>query len=930
MKKRDFTWMYRVLLVIAFIGIAAGILMIRSQFKKIRDGEAVNELESSFDLYGEYPCDKKVLVISSYSTTYSVVPEEEDGIYNTLKDAGIGYEVEYMNCKELGTMDSHRETFYNSIKEHLDYHKQTNQEFSAIMAGDDDALHFCMDYRSELFPDIPIIFYGVNDIAYAESCAAEENVTGSIEKTYLKETVEMALELKPKSNKLIMIHDATNTGMGDWKNMQSLAQDYPDYEISDINTSKMTEDEFVNLISHMDENAIVIAGSCVGDKSGNYMSLDERATIIGEHANVPVFSIYMHGIGEGYTAGDAMYMRGCGQHAAEIVINVLNNGVNIDDIPLYEEGMHQVAYDRVMMDKFKLHFKFLPDNARIVNKEPVKTQYSYMLLPVVLIISSMALIMILFFIEQRRTLKHLAREKAAEAAKEEKDRFLLNISHDIRTPMNAIVGYTEMAKKYVDDREKVIDCMNKVATSGEYMLNMLNDVLEIARFDSGKMEISIVPFDIRDVKKELYIMLEEMASKKNLEFTIEDGDIEHDYVYGDKLHLNQIVMNLLTNAIKYTKPGGKVTGIIEEIKLDSSEYGKYKITIQDNGMGMSKEFQRHIFDMFAREKNTTASGIQGTGLGMSIVKRLVDAMNGEIDIESEVGHGTTITVIIPLRLADSVYEDGIASSDAIDLSGMNVLLVEDNELNREIANEFLKEYGFNVETANDGAEAVDMVLKHKGGSYDFVLMDIQMPYMNGYVATSAIRGLTDKTKANVPIIAMTANAFDEDKQRAMLSGMNAHLAKPLNMDLLIEVVNNVLQNVKYRVDCVAFNKFKEKYTSLGCQCGYFIYSANDDGRIMYADEQVVDIYNCDDREQFKKLTRGVFDGMIYEDDLYEVSQIISKFTEDECGSNQMTYRIHNKDGRIKIVNEIRSKVYMDSEMVYYCYIADVTNRKGLE
>ena len=930
MKKRDYTWVYRILLIIGFLGIVVGILMVHSQFKKLRDEESTGDSGSSFGIYEEYPFDKKVLVISSYSTTYSIVPDEEDGIYNTLKEAGIGYEVEYMNSKELGNLDSHRETFYNSLKEHLDYHKQIGQEFSAIMAGDDDALHFCMDYKSELFPDLPIVFYGVNDIDYAVECAKEKNVTGSIEKTYLKETVEMAIELMPKADKLIMIHDATNSGMGDWKNMQNLAQDYPDYEISDINTSELTKEEFIDIISHMDENAIVIGGACIMDKAGEFMSQDEITSIIDEYANVPVFTIYIYGIGDGYTAGDAMHMRGCGQRAAEMIVDVLNNGVDIDEIPLDEEGVHQVSYDQEMMDKYNLHFKYLPKNARVVNQTSPSTQYSYMIMPVIIIVGSMILIMALFYIEQRRTMKHLAREKAAEAAREEKDRFLLNISHDIRTPMNAIVGYTEMAKKNVDDREKVIDCMNKVATSGEYMLNMLNDVLEIARFDSGKMEISIVPFDIRDVKKELYIMLEEMASKKNLEFTIEDGDIEHDYVYGDKLHLNQIVMNLLTNAIKYTKPGGKVTGIIEEIKLDSSEYGKYKITIQDNGMGMSKEFQRHIFDMFAREKNTTASGIQGTGLGMSIVKRLVDAMNGEIDIDSEVGHGTTITVIIPLRLADSVYEDGLASNDAIDLSGMNVLLVEDNELNREIANEFLKEYGFNVETANDGAEAVDMVLKHKGGSYDFVLMDIQMPYMNGYVATSAIRGLTDQTKANVPIIAMTANAFDEDKQRAMLSGMNAHLAKPLNMDLLIEVVNNVLQNVKYRVDCVAFNKFREKYTSLGCQCGYFIYSANDDGRIMYADEQVLDIYNCDDREQFMKLTRGIFDGMIYEDDLYEVSQIISKLNEDECGSNQMTYRIHNKDGRIKIVNEIRSKVYMDSEMVYYCYIADVTKRKGLE
>ncbi|MBR1571405.1 MAG: response regulator [Lachnospiraceae bacterium] len=928
--KKDIGWLYRGLFVLALIGVGIGIFMIHTQFQKLRRGDIEETEETSFNQYAEYPSDKRVLVICSYSTTYVIVPEEEDGIYDVLKNSAISYEVEYMNNKELGEVDTHEDTFYNSLKEHLEYHKNNGQEFSAILAADDDALHFCMDHRDELFPDLPIVFYGVNDIEYAEECVASHGVAGCIERTYLKENIELARKLLPNAKKIVMIHDSSKSGMGDWKQMQQVQADYPDMVISDINTGEVSEAEFIKEISSLENDTIAITGVCSGDNEGHFLTLDERANMIGEYASVPVFSLYMHGIGTGYTAGDAMYMRTCGQKAAEMVVEILNNGVSADDIELNKEGFHQVAYDKMMMDKFDLSTKLMPEDAKALNYTSVRQRYGALMLPMMIIIMSLILMMILFYLEYLRTLRYISREKAAEAAKEEKDRFLLNISHDIRTPMNAIVGYTEMAKKYVDDREKVIDCMDKVATSGEYMLNMLNDVLEIARFDSGKMEISSIPFDIRDVRNELFIMLEEMASKKSLDFTITNENIEHEYVYGDKLHLNQIVMNLLTNAIKYTKPGGKVAGVIEEIDSDSSEYGKYRITIQDNGMGMSKEFQRHIFDMFSREKNTTASGIQGTGLGMSIVKRLVDAMNGEIEIESEVGYGTTITVEMPLRLADSVYEDGVASNDAIDLSGMNVLLVEDNELNREIANEFLKEYGFNVETANDGAEAVDMVLKHKGGAYDFVLMDIQMPYMDGYVATMAIRGLTDKTKANVPIIAMTANAFEEDKQRAMLSGMNAHLAKPLNMDLLLEVVNNVLQNVEYKVDSVAFNKFKEKYTSLGCQCGYFIYSADEMGRIMYADDQVVDIYGCDDREQFKKLTRGVFDGMVYEDDLYDVSQTIIKRYENGCGSNKMTYAIRNKDGRIKIVNEIRSKVFIDSEMVYYCYIADVTNRKGLE
>ncbi|MBP5197440.1 MAG: response regulator [Lachnospiraceae bacterium] len=386
----------------------------------------------------------------------------------------------------------------------------------------------------------------------------------------------------------------------------------------------------------------------------------------------------------------------------------------------------------------------------------------------------------------------------AQAANEAKTSFLFNMSHDIRTPMNAILGFTSMARKYVDDKERVSDCLEKIEVSGNHLLKLINDVLDMSRIESGKVIIDESACNVKDIAKRVMTIAKGAATENNIALSLEMGKISHTNVYADILHVEQVILNVLSNGVKYTKPGGKVTLYLYENHTPRDGYGAYKFIIEDNGIGMSKEFANHIYEAFSRERNSTVSGIQGTGLGMSITKNLVEMMGGTVDIESELGYGTKVTISFEFRLNSGRKNSGKnkisdKNLDGISLFGRRVLLVEDNELNREIASDLLKDQGLIVEEADDGALATEMVYKSEPGYYDFILMDIQMPYMDGYKATEIIRSLENKELANIPIIAMTANAFDTDKEKSKEVGMNAHLSKPININNLIKTLKECLE-----------------------------------------------------------------------------------------------------------------------------------------
>ena len=383
--------------------------------------------------------------------------------------------------------------------------------------------------------------------------------------------------------------------------------------------------------------------------------------------------------------------------------------------------------------------------------------------------------------EHERLLQEVKLAKSETENKAKTD-FLFNMSHDIRTPMNAIIGFTELLRKNIDDKTKVLDYLDKIESSNKFLLSLINNVLDMARIESGKETLDETTVDVEEFCRSLFDLFSSQMQKKEVLF-VHNIDIRNKRVIGDPTKLRQIVVNVLSNALKYTPSGGRVTMSVKEMPSDKPHCVVHKIVIEDTGIGMSKDFLPHLFDEFSRERTTTISKIQGTGLGMPIVKRLVMLMDGTIDVDSKVGQGTCFTITIPFRIScekcvtDKVNPEFISKV----LSGKRILMAEDNELNAEIAIAILQEEGFLVDRAEDGIVCVNMLQKSAPGYYDLILMDIQMPNMDGYKATRVIRNLDDPIKANIPIVAMTANAFEEDKKNAFLSGMNAHLAKPIDI-----------------------------------------------------------------------------------------------------------------------------------------------------
>ncbi len=389
----------------------------------------------------------------------------------------------------------------------------------------------------------------------------------------------------------------------------------------------------------------------------------------------------------------------------------------------------------------------------------------------------------------------------AKRASRAKTTFLNNMSHDIRTPMNAIIGFTALAQTHMEDSGQVMDYLKKIHTSSTHLLGLINEILDMSRIESGIVKLEENVVYLPDILNGLQTIIQGQVEEKNQTLSVEMVNISNEYVITDKLRLNQVLLNIVSNAVKYTDCGGSISVRVEEKPSEKVGYAAYEFRIKDNGLGMSKEFTQSVFDIFARERTSTVSGIQGTGLGMSIAKNIVDMMNGAITVESEPGKGSEFVVAVDFKLADVMpaeatkgqcdYDTEEPKLLARDYSGKKILLVEDNELNREIATAILEDAGMLVDTAEDGTEAVSIMNRAPEDRYDLILMDIQMPKMDGYTATKEIRTLKNNKKANIPIVAMTANAFDEDRKKSFEAGMNGHIAKPIDMDIMTDVLDEI-------------------------------------------------------------------------------------------------------------------------------------------
>ena len=452
---------------------------------------------------------------------------------------------------------------------------------------------------------------------------------------------------------------------------------------------------------------------------------------------------------------------------------------------------HTFPRDRLTVDctlpNDRWYFDIIPSDGWI----PI----SYWISDVVICYVLSLLIAVLFYLlfmkryhEQQYAEKLQLSAAEAQEASEAKTRFLFNMSHDIRTPMNAIMGFTELLNRNLDDQEKARGYLRKIQNASSLLLTIINQVLEMARIESGTVTLKLEATDLSALFHSVNTVFEADIQKKNIQYS-EDAHVPHKFAYCDKTKLEEIYLNIVSNAIKYTPDGHAIRVEIHELPSEDKKKACYRFTCEDSGIGMSADYLPHIFDEFSREHTTTENKVVGTGLGLPIVKSLIEQMGGTIQVESTQGVGTKFTVDLTLTLAsrEEVYSssEALAEAEHAKLRGRRILLAEDNDLNAEIAIELLGEKGLLIERAADGEECCTMLAQAPEGYYDLVLMDIQMPRMNGYEAAAKIRGLADVKKAGIPIIAMTANAFAEDRQAALDAGMNAHVAKPIDMAVLL-------------------------------------------------------------------------------------------------------------------------------------------------
>ena len=476
------------------------------------------------------------------------------------------------------------------------------------------------------------------------------------------------------------------------------------------------------------------------------------------------------------------------QSTQENTENVINNVSTYYSGQFEEHGVTQTEEEQAGENAY------LEEQMETVRRSLLSSSIIQMML----IMLSLIIVFNIYSTLRKREKQMELQKSKAEANSRAKTVFLSNMSHDIRTPMNAITGYIALAKREETTFDEMKEYLGKIEGSSRHLLALINDVLEMSRIESGKMELELEPCDLRHIMNDVYDMFSTQMKEKKIDFRLNCGDIGDRTAMCDKTRLNRVLLNLVSNAYKFTPEGGNILVTLDRTSVsEDGESAEYEIRVKDSGIGMNEEFAEKVFEAFERERTSTVSGIQGTGLGMAITKSIIDFMNGTIDVITAPGKGTEFVIHLPLKLGDRIaasevrHEEKPESREA-DFSKMRLLLVDDVEINREIAAKILRHLGFTVEAAVNGKDALDRVAASQPGDFDAVLMDIQMPVMDGYEAARKIRALPDKKLAEIPVIAMTANAFSEDVQKASEAGMNAHVAKPIDINALKKTLNDIL------------------------------------------------------------------------------------------------------------------------------------------
>ena len=741
---------------------------------------------------------KQVLFLNSYSRDFFTVPLVINHVEAELKNiASIQYI--FMNTKNRD-----HDFAFAQTKRELDYLLQKHSRFDLVIAGDDDALDFVEQNRDKYFKDVPVICENINSEEKVRNyMRQDQNLAGMVEIYPVKETIELALKLRPQAKKLVVVGDNTVSSKGTSDQVLAQAHNFPQLAFSVLDSTNYQTEALARQLRSYDDDTILWFGVFSIDGSGKHYDIADGAAFVSSAARVPVFKADEAGIGEGILGGCALSYDDVGKQTGEMVRKVLTGATTIAALGYRTSGNNYV-FDLQQLNRFKISKGKLPPEtmgAIFKNEEPsFYEQHS----SVVWAFTGLIMIITIIGLMNDRHRDRVFNEKltaqkaeikAAELANQAKTDFLSRMSHDIRTPLNAIIGLTALAQDDIHDPARMQDNLDKIHTSGTILLELLNDVLDVGRIESGKLNLQTTPFPFAEFLQGIHLMFDDVCTRRGQTFTI-NTNMDDKIILTDKVRFTQIIANLINNATKFTPPGGRISfsatcGKITDGLLPCT------FVVADNGAGMSLEFQRKMFDAFTQEHNGQGNLEKGSGLGLAIVKKITELMHGSIEVQSAPGQGSAFTLHFDFAtVTASTAAAAAAQTDTALLKGRRILLVEDHPLNAQIAQRMLEKQQLLVETAANGAIAVQMFSSSTPDYYDAILMDIRMPVLDGHGAAKQIRTLARPDARTVPIIAMTADAFDGDVRASLQSGMNAHLNKPIEPEVLYRTLAKFLNTEK--------------------------------------------------------------------------------------------------------------------------------------
>lgn len=734
--------------------------------------------------------EKHVLVLFSYTTSWVSERDVLHGLTSNMIPS-VRLDTVFMDTKNIGMEQAEKIT-----EEHVRLLKDKIR-YDAIVAIDDDALNFVLKKRNEWFAGIPVVFNNINSRDIAERAVEDPLITGIYETFFGAETVEAARVIYPKAVRVVGLSDHSPTGLAVNERFMEL-KDSIDLDFELLDMMELSRDEIVGKISSYGDDTILMYLNFTQDKDGNIYGLDESYRFITDITKLPLFRPDQIGIGMGVLGGCGGSFAEAGERTARILMDVLN-GEDISGMGVLDmEG--QYVFDASLLGRYGVSKSKLPAGTLFVNqKKSFWKEYSFVLMPVIVIILLLVIIVVLLAADRRRLESLLSsrrklsdseiRRRRAESQSSAVGKFLSSVSHDLRTPLSSIIGYTDMAISETDE-EKRTDYLEKIRSSGELLTGIVSDTLDVSRILSGKTRINPVPTTMDKVSASVISSVSETARKKRVRFysSVQDGSL---LIRVDQMKLQRIILNLLTNAVKYTPEGGQVTLEIEHLE-ERVNGCNFKICVTDTGVGISRDFQKIMFEPFMQEKvDPLKSGArEGTGLGLTIVRSNVEQMGGFIDLRSEEGAGTSISVFLPIDVREGECEESIEpeTRNFSKLAGMKVLVAEDSDMNREVARAVLAGKKIECVCVSDGRQAVEAFETSPAGTFDAILMDLRMPVMDGYEAASRIRSLKREDAASIPIYALSADVYDEDKKKVQDAGMNGHISKPIRPEKLYDAL----------------------------------------------------------------------------------------------------------------------------------------------